>query len=79
VKSEDVGWSAPSSVDTDAAAYLAKRMIADGATGIGLCGTTGESAALLWPMRRRREFRGVAVATGALQNVMSRGREKLMI
>jgi dihydrodipicolinate synthase/N-acetylneuraminate lyase len=48
VKEEDVGWSGESSVDLVEATRLAKQMIADGASGVGLCGTTGECASLTW-------------------------------
>ena len=37
-----------SSVDVDEATRLADAMIRDGASGIGLCGTTGECATLMW-------------------------------
>ncbi len=36
------------SLDLDEATRLAKQMIDDGASAIGLCGTTGECASLLW-------------------------------
>ena len=36
------------SLDLDEATRLADQMIRDGASAIGLCGTTGECAALLW-------------------------------
>jgi len=36
------------SVDLDEATRLAVQMVDDGASGIGLCGTTGECATLLW-------------------------------
>ena len=42
------GWDDSMSVDLDEATRLAVQMIDDGASGIGLCGTTGECATLLW-------------------------------
>jgi dihydrodipicolinate synthase/N-acetylneuraminate lyase len=42
------GWDESQSVDLDEATRLARQMIEDGASAIGLCGTTGECATLLW-------------------------------
>ena len=42
------GWDDSMSVDLDEATRLAVQMVDDGASGIGLCGTTGECATLLW-------------------------------
>lgn len=39
-------------LDLDEAARVADQLIRDGVTGIGLCGTTGECAALTWPEKR---------------------------
>src|SRR6266536_2694102 len=47
-----------STVDLDEAARVAKQLIADGVSSIGLCGTTGECATLTWS--EKREFYAVA-------------------
>ncbi|HEY8216930.1 MAG TPA: dihydrodipicolinate synthase family protein [Acidimicrobiia bacterium] len=41
-----------STVDVDEAARAAKQLVADGASSIGLCGTTGECATLTWSEKR---------------------------
>ncbi|HEY7060537.1 MAG TPA: dihydrodipicolinate synthase family protein [Chloroflexota bacterium] len=46
------GWDVADSVDLDEAARLVENLIAAGVGGIGLCGTTGECAALLWDEKR---------------------------
>jgi dihydrodipicolinate synthase/N-acetylneuraminate lyase len=48
VKEGGAGWDLASSVDVEEATRLADAMIRDGASGIGLCGTTGECATLMW-------------------------------
>jgi dihydrodipicolinate synthase/N-acetylneuraminate lyase len=56
-------WSAESSVDLDEATRLADQMIVDGASGIGLCGTTGECATLTWD--EKVELYGAVIDTVA--------------
>src|ERR671932_422669 len=46
------GWDATDSVDLDVTARLVENLIAVGVGGIGVCGTTGENAALLWDEKR---------------------------
>ncbi|HLQ36066.1 MAG TPA: dihydrodipicolinate synthase family protein, partial [Chloroflexota bacterium] len=46
------GWDATDSVDLDETASLVEKLIAGGVTSIGLAGTTGECAALLWDEKR---------------------------
>jgi len=46
------GWDATDSVDLDETASLIEKLIAGGVTSIGLAGTTGECAALLWDEKR---------------------------
>ncbi len=48
LKAEGEHWDDSSSVDLAEATRLADQMIKDGAGAIGLCGTTGECATLLW-------------------------------
>jgi dihydrodipicolinate synthase/N-acetylneuraminate lyase len=48
LKSEGEHLTDEDSLDLDEATRLAKQMIDDGAAAIGLCGTTGECATLLW-------------------------------
>jgi dihydrodipicolinate synthase/N-acetylneuraminate lyase len=48
LKSEGEHLTVEDSLDLDEASRLAKQMIDDGAAAIGLCGTTGECATLLW-------------------------------
>jgi trans-o-hydroxybenzylidenepyruvate hydratase-aldolase len=47
-KPEGGGWDVVDSVDLDEAERLTESLIAAGVGSIGLCGTTGECAALLW-------------------------------
>jgi len=42
------GWDNPDSVDYDKAAVMANLLIESGTSVLGLCGTTGENAGLLW-------------------------------
>src|SRR5215210_1138859 len=42
------GWDVADSVDLDEAERLTESLIAAGVGSIGLCGATGECAALLW-------------------------------
>jgi trans-o-hydroxybenzylidenepyruvate hydratase-aldolase len=46
------GWDVADSVDLDETARLVENLIAAGVGGIGVCGTTGECAALLWDEKR---------------------------
>lgn len=46
------GWDATDSVDLDETARLVENLITAGVGGIGVCGTTGECAALLWDEKR---------------------------
>jgi trans-o-hydroxybenzylidenepyruvate hydratase-aldolase len=46
------GWDVADSVDLDETARLVENLIAAGVGGIGVCGTTGENAALLWDEKR---------------------------
>lgn len=46
------GWDSPSSVDLDKAEKLINAMITSGTSVFGLCGTTGENAALLFEEKR---------------------------
>ncbi|MFI5266352.1 MAG: dihydrodipicolinate synthase family protein [Chloroflexota bacterium] len=46
------GWDATDSVDLDETASLVEKLIAAGCTSIGVAGTTGECAALLWEEKR---------------------------
>jgi trans-o-hydroxybenzylidenepyruvate hydratase-aldolase len=48
------GWDVANSVDLDETATLVEKLIAAGVGGIGVAGTTGECAALLWD--EKREF-----------------------
>ena len=45
-------WDSPSSVDFDKAALMANLLIGSGTSVFGLCGTTGENAALLFDEKR---------------------------
>ena len=61
LKEEGEHWDDSNSVDLDEATRLADQMIKDGASAIGLCGTTGECATLLWDEKvalLRRGHRG---------------------
>ena len=53
------GWDATDSIDLEETASLVEKMIAAGVGGIGVCGTTGECAALLWD--EKREFADTVV------------------
>jgi dihydrodipicolinate synthase/N-acetylneuraminate lyase len=64
VKEQDVGWTGASSVDVDEATRLARQMVADGASAVGLCGTTGECASLTWD-EKVELFAAVIDAVGA--------------
>jgi trans-o-hydroxybenzylidenepyruvate hydratase-aldolase len=46
------GWDVADSVNLDEAARLVENLVQAGVGGIGLCGTTGECAALLWDEKR---------------------------
>jgi trans-o-hydroxybenzylidenepyruvate hydratase-aldolase len=46
------GWDVADSIDLDETATLVEKLIATGVGGIGVCGTTGECAALLWDEKR---------------------------
>jgi trans-o-hydroxybenzylidenepyruvate hydratase-aldolase len=46
------GWDATDSVDLDETASLVEKLIAAGCGSIGVAGTTGECAALLWEEKR---------------------------
>jgi dihydrodipicolinate synthase/N-acetylneuraminate lyase len=48
LKADGEHWDEENTVDLDEATRLADQMIKDGAGAIGLCGTTGECATLLW-------------------------------
>jgi len=48
LKAEGEQLTVEDSLDLDEATRLAKQMIDDGAAAVGLCGTTGECATLLW-------------------------------
>jgi len=48
LKSDGEHWNEESTVDLEEATRLADQMIKDGVSAIGLCGTTGECATLLW-------------------------------
>ena len=47
-KEDAGGWDVADSVDYDKAATMANLLIESGTSVLGLCGTTGENAALLW-------------------------------
>lgn len=51
-KSNARNWDTSDSVDHDEAARLVEKLIAAGCTSIGVAGTTGECAALMWEERR---------------------------
>jgi len=53
-KPDGGGWDATSSIDLDESARLVENLIAGGVGRIGVCGTPGECAALLWD--EKREF-----------------------
>ncbi|HEX6512115.1 MAG TPA: dihydrodipicolinate synthase family protein [Chloroflexota bacterium] len=46
------GWDAVDSIDVDEGVRLVENLIAGGCTSIGIAGTTGECAALLWEEKR---------------------------
>ncbi len=52
-------WDKLNSVDLDKVVILENKLIASGVGVVGLCGTTGENAALLWD--EKREFIATAV------------------
>ena len=54
-------WDETNSVDLVASAKLFNMMIASGIGGFGLCGTTGECAALLWD--EKKAYIGTAIDT----------------
>lgn len=56
------GWDATDSVDLDETASLVEKLIAAGCTSIGVAGTTGECAALLWEEKRELADTVVQVA-----------------
>lgn len=55
------GWDSPDSVDLAKAEKMANLLIASGTSVLGLCGTTGENAALLWD--EKREYFATMVKT----------------
>lgn len=56
-------WDDSNSVDLDEATCLAGRLVRDGCAAIGLCGTTGECATLLWS-EKLALYRAVADTVG---------------
>lgn len=58
------GWDGTDSVDLDTTADMVERLIQAGVGMIGLCGTTGECAALLWEEKRDYVDTAVQVARG---------------
>jgi len=56
-------WGDAGTVDLDEASRMTDRLIRDGVSGIGLCGTTGECAALSWD--EKRAFYSAVVETVA--------------
>lgn len=55
------GWDSPDSVDLAKAEKMANLLVASGTSVLGLCGTTGENAALLWD--EKREYFATMVKT----------------
>lgn len=55
------GWDSPDSVDLAKAEKMANLLIGSGTSVLGLCGTTGENAALLWD--EKREYFATMVKT----------------
>src|SRR5438105_266952 len=56
------GWDATDSIDLDEGASLIEKLIGGGCTSIGIAGTTGECAALLWEEKRDYVAAAVEVA-----------------
>ena len=56
------GWDATDSIDLDEGASLIEKLIGGGCTSIGIAGTTGECAALLWEEKRDYVASAVEVA-----------------